>query len=105
MLFKGLGAPGTTQKAAAEGLRLWGYYRGEGVFPERKVNWDAAFAMALRLNREQVGLTGPSIPPSPLQCLHVSLASVGGFTTFLSFEPAARVVARSAALEVWPERL
>ena len=105
MLFKGLAASGNTQRAAAEGLRLWGYYRGEGVFPELRVNWNAAFAVSLRLNREQVGPTGASTPPSPLQCLHASLASVSGFTGFLSFEPSARFVARSAGLEVLPERI
>jgi hypothetical protein len=90
----------TRQKAGHNAQRLWRYLFAEGVFRLAPLDWDQAFRLAVTWNVQHTG-----VPPPPLLVLHPALAFVGGATSFLSFDPRSRAVARAAGLQLLPQNL
>lgn len=88
------------QEIGTHGLCLWNQYLDEGVFHVTSEEWDTALRLAISWNRN---LTR-SVPATTF-ILHPALASAGGATHFLGFQPESRQVARTAGLKLLPERL
>jgi hypothetical protein len=87
------------QQEGERAFRLWNNYHTEAVFAFRVANWEAAYQLALKWNRNA------PLPPPPLLLYHPALATVAGASHFLSFNPRSRAVAKRAGLKLLPNRL
>lgn len=92
---------GTDLKTAAlRGYQEWQRNLHEGVFQLASIEWEAAYRLAMDLNRR-----GVDASVSPLHYLEASSAAILDATHFVCLEAGARAAASMLGLKLVPEKM